>query len=106
MVFESQPGYLHPVNHLLVGSDHLALHSVFHQFAEDIVGIYVDANHDVPVASLGGHREGSSLVRMNLLRQFVNFYEDVIHFLVSDGFWRRVLCSWLDFYFTCWFDSC
>jgi hypothetical protein len=64
MVFESQPGYLHPVNHLLVGSDHLALRSVFHQFTENIVGIYVDANHDAPVALLGGHQEGSSLVRI------------------------------------------
>ncbi len=106
MVLQSQPGYLHLVNHLLVSSDHLALHSVFRQFAGNKVGIYVDADHDVPVASLQGHREGSSLVRMDLLRQFVHFYKDVVHFLVSNRFWRRILCSWLNFYFMCWRDSC
>ncbi len=106
MMLESQPGYLHPVNHLLVGSNHLALRSVFHQFAGNIVSIYVDADHDVPVASLRGHRGGSSLVRMDLLRQFVYFYKDVVHFLDSDEFWRWVLCSWFDFYFICWLDSC
>ncbi len=106
MMLESQPSYLHPVNHLLVGSDHLALRSVFHQFPENIVGIYVDADHDVPVALLRGHREGSSLICMNLLCQSVYFYKDVVHFLDSNKFRRWVLCSWLDFYFICWLDSC
>ena len=71
MLLESQPCYLHPIHHFLVGIDHLALRSVFHRFTENIICVYVDADHDVLVTPLRCHREGARLVGVD---RFANSY--------------------------------
>ena len=88
MVFESQPCYLHPIHHFLVGTDHLALPSVFHPFTENVVGIYVDADHDVLVTPLRRYQEGTHLVGVDRFHQLIYFDKDVVQ--ISDGneLWR------------------
>jgi hypothetical protein len=55
VMFQPMCQMFHPVDHLLVGIDHLSLDFVLHQFAEDIIGIQMDAHHDVLVALLQGN---------------------------------------------------
>jgi hypothetical protein len=44
-----------------------------------MVGIQVNADHDVLVTSLRGYWEGARLVSVDCLCQFVYLYKDVIH---------------------------
>ena len=87
MVLESQPYYLHPIHHFLVGTDHLALRSVFHCFTENVVRIYVDADHDVSVTPLRRYREGTHLVGVDRFRQLKYVDKNVVQLSYGDKLW-------------------
>ncbi len=83
MVFQPECQEFHPVDHLLVDIDHLSLGFFLHQFAEEIIGIQMNAHHDVLVALLQGNWKGASSVHMHCVQKFVHYNKDVV--VLFDG---------------------
>ena len=77
-MFESQAGHFHLVYYFLVRRDHLTFYLVFHWFAEDVVCVDMDYDHDIPVAALQGEWESSCLVLVDGVGKVHNLDENVV----------------------------